>query len=53
MDRDDLRLRERIKQLLETYSFEEILEENGDSLEDIICFLYFEYGLKLPEMEPL
>jgi hypothetical protein len=53
MDLNELMLRERIQNLLETYTFEEILEQNGDSIEDILVYLYFEYGLQLPEVEPL
>jgi hypothetical protein len=53
MDRDELFLREKIRTILETYSFEELLEENEMEIEDAILFLYLEYGLKLPEMEPL
>lgn len=52
MERKELYLRERIQRLLETYSFEEILEFNDMSEEDVVLFLYFEYGLQLPE-EPL
>lgn len=53
MDRDELVLRERIRILLETYTFEELLEENEMEIEDAVLYLYLEYGLKLPEMEPL
>lgn len=53
MDRDELALRERIRILLETYTFEELLEENEMEIEDVVLYLYLEYGLKLPEMEPL
>jgi hypothetical protein len=53
MDRDELFLRTRIRTLLETYSFEEILEENELEIEDVVLFLYLEYGLNLPEREPL
>ena len=53
MDRDELALRERIRILLETYTFEELLEENEIEIEDAVLYLYLEYGLKLPEMEPL
>jgi len=52
MERKELYLRERIRRLLETYSFEEILEFNDMTEEDTILFLYLEYGLKLPE-EPM
>lgn len=53
MDREELQLRERIRILLETYSFEELLAENEMEIEDAVLFLYQEYGLHLPEMEPL
>lgn len=53
MDRDELALRERIRILLETYTFEELLEENEIEIEDVVLFLYQEYDLHLPEMEPL
>lgn len=49
MERKELYLRERIQRLLETYSFEDILEYNDMTDEDVIVFLFFEYGLKLPE----
>lgn len=52
MERKELYLRERIQKLLETYSFEELLEFNDMTEEDTIVFLYFEYGLTLPE-EPV
>lgn len=52
MERKELHLRERIQRLLQTHSFEDILEYNDMTEEDIIVFLYFEYGLKLPE-EPM
>lgn len=52
MERKELYLRERIRRLLEVYSFEEILEFNEATEEDILVFLYFEYGLKFPE-EPV
>lgn len=52
MERNDLYLRERIRRLLETYSLEEILEQCDETPEDILVFLYFEYGLKFPE-EPM
>jgi hypothetical protein len=52
MERKELHLRERIQRLLETYTLEELLEYNDATEEDILVFLYFEYGLKLPE-EPV
>ena len=52
MERKELYLRERIQRLLETYTLENILELNDMTDEDILVFLYFEYGLKLPE-EPV
>lgn len=53
MERNELLLRDRISRLLETYEFEDILEHNNVDLEDILVFLYFEYGLKFPDNEPL
>lgn len=53
MERKELFLRDRIQRLLETYTFSEILEYNEATEEDILLFLYFEYGLKFPEAEPL
>jgi hypothetical protein len=52
MERKELFLRERIKKLLEMYTLQEILEFNDETEEDILVFLYFEYGLKFPE-EPM
>lgn len=52
MERKELYLRERIQRLLETYSFEDILEFNDMTDEDVLVFLYFEFGLNLPE-EPV
>jgi len=52
MERKELYLRERIQRLLQTYSFEDILEFNEATEEDILIFLYFEYGLVFPE-EPV
>lgn len=53
MERKELYLRERIQKLLETYTFEELLEYNEATEEDILVFLYFEYGFKFPEAEPV
>jgi hypothetical protein len=50
VERDELRLRERIALLLEDYSLEDILETNDITVEDTLVFLYFEFGLKLPEV---
>lgn len=52
MERKELHLRERIQRLLESYSFEDILNFNDMTEEDVLLFLYFEYGLKFPE-EPV
>lgn len=49
MERKELHLRERIQKLLEVYSFEDILEFNDMTDEDVLVFLYFEFGLTLPE----
>ena len=53
MERKELLLRERIQRLLATYSFEELLDFNETSEEDILVFLYFEYGFQFPDAEPL
>lgn len=53
MDRDELFLRQRIRTLLETYSFEQLLESNELEMEDIVLYLYQEEYIHLPEMEPL
>lgn len=53
MERDELNLRLRIREVLETYTFEEILDEANEEMEDILIFLFNEYGLLLPEREPL
>jgi len=52
MERKELVLRDRIRRLLETYSLEEVLEQCDETPEDVLIFLYFEYGLKFPE-EPM
>lgn len=52
MERKELYLRERIKKILDTYTFEELLEFNDLTDEDVLVFLYFDFGLKLPE-EPM
>ena len=51
MERDEIQLRERIEKLLEIYSFEDILEHNDLSLEDVLVFLHNEYGLTFPTLE--
>lgn len=53
MERKELFLRERIQKLLQTYSFTELLEYNDTTEEDILLFLYFEYGFQFPDQEPL
>ncbi len=53
MERNELFLRERIQRLLETYTLEEILELGGVTPEDVLVFLYFEFGLTFPEQEPV
>lgn len=53
MERDELNLRERIEKLLEIYDFEDILEHNDLSIEDVLVFLYCEYGLDFPPLEPI
>jgi hypothetical protein len=53
MDRDEILLRDKIKNLLEVYSFEEILEHNDMTIEDCIVFMIANYGLLLPDYGPL
>jgi hypothetical protein len=53
MERNELYLRERIQRLLETYTLEEIIDHNDVTTEDILVFLYFEFGLTFPEQEPV
>lgn len=52
MERKELSLRERIQKLLDTTTFADLLEHNDMTEEDVLVFLYFEYGLKFPE-EPM
>lgn len=52
MERNELYLRDRIRRLLEEHTLEEILEQCDETPEDILVFLYFEYGLPIPE-EPV
>jgi hypothetical protein len=44
---------EEAETLLEVYSFEDILELNELTVEDVLCFLVKEEFLELPEMRPL
>ena len=53
MDRDEIALRDRLKNILEVYSLEEIFELNEATTEDILVFLVENYGLLLPDYEPL
>ncbi len=53
MERDEVRLRDRLKVVLETYTLEEILEQNDMTVEDTLVFLVYNYGLLLPDYEPL
>lgn len=53
MDRDELFLRDKIKKLLDVYTIQDLFEFNDVTPEDILIFLYFEYGLTLPEVEPV
>ncbi len=43
----------RAKELLETYSFSELLEHNELTEEDVLVFLNEQGLLTLPEVEPL
>lgn len=52
MERKELVLRERIQRLLEVFTLEQIFEYNDMTEEDVLVFLYLEYGLTFPE-EPL
>lgn len=53
MERDELALRDRVKNLLEIYDFEYILDINDMTPEDCVVFLVQQYGLLLPDYEPL
>jgi hypothetical protein len=53
MERDELALRDRIKKLLEVYDLEYILDVNDMTAEDCLVFLVQQYGLLLPDYEPL
>lgn len=53
MDRDEIRLRDRIKVLLEVYDLETILSDNDMTIEDMLVFMVNHYGLVLPDYEPL
>jgi hypothetical protein len=46
-------IRERIQCVLETMSFEEYLEENSLTIEEVLEILILEGFLDLPENEPL
>jgi hypothetical protein len=52
MERDEIKLRERINRLLEAYSFEEFLDINELSQEDVLVILIRDYGYTFPDMEP-
>jgi len=53
MNRDELRLRDRIKNLLEVYELEDILADNDMSVEDMLVYMVESYGLLLPDYGPL
>jgi hypothetical protein len=53
MERDEILLRDRIKNILQTYELEEILDQNEMTIEDCLVFLVYQYGLKLPDYAPL
>lgn len=42
-----------VAKILEVYSFEEILEMNNLTEEDVVLLLYQEGYIKLPEYKPL
>jgi hypothetical protein len=44
---------DKLNEILEVYSLEEILEYNDEEVVDILAFLIREYGLKLPEVKPI
>ena len=49
MERDELRLRERIARLLETYSLEELLEYNEMTEDDLLVLLISSYDFSIPD----
>lgn len=53
MDRDELYLRDKIKNCLDVYGLEEILEINDLTIEDLLVFMVGNYGLTLPDYAPL
>lgn len=53
MDREEIALRDRLKNILNVYTLEEIFENNDATVEDILVFLVHNYGLLLPDYEPL
>lgn len=53
MDRDEIRLRDKIKRLLEVYELEDILGDNDMTVEDLLVYMVESYGLLLPDYEPL
>jgi hypothetical protein len=53
MERDEIKLRDRLKAVLGVYTLEEILEQNDMTDEDLLVFLVYNYGLLLPDYEPI
>jgi hypothetical protein len=53
MDKDEIALRKKIRNLLEVYELDDILAENDMEIEDALVVLVNQFGLVLPEHEPL
>lgn len=53
MDREEIALRKKIRNLLEVYELEDILADNDMEVEDALVVLVNQYGLQLPQHEPL
>ena len=49
MERDNIRLLERVRRLLDTYTLEDILNHNEMTEEELLCLLYTEGHIIFPE----
>lgn len=49
MDRDELELRKKIDFLLEDYGLDYILDLNDTDLPELLVFLVYNWGLKIPD----